>query len=589
MFQGMTLQRQMFSAFLFMGLIVLIVALIGWSGTSRLTRHIKTMGDNAMPSAIALLRIDTGQSEIQSAERGLLNTRLEREQRDALAAAIEKAQQEVNTNFEAYEALPRSPEEDRLYKSFLRNWERWQQTSEEFRQLNTEFERSRTINPFKTQIDLLTQGRENSPEFASATAVNRLAEQMVDQTLIQKEPAYNAVKTSLDELINFNQNLGLGARKLAVQDVTQITFWVLVGILIGPLTAILFGIYFSNTIARPLGKKITGVVAVAEKISEGDLTSQVELTSERDEIGKLLVAFHTMTQNLNSLIRQVQQSGIQITTSTTQIAASGKELEAAITEQLASTNEVVATAREIATNSEELVRTMDEVTDLSQSTANAASQGQKDLIRMQSTMRQLVEATTSISAKLSVISEKANNINSIVITITKVADQTNLLSLNAAIEAEKAREYGLGFAVVAREIRRLADQTAVATLDIESMVKEMQSAVSTGVMEMDKFTKEVQRGVEDVGNIGFQLGQIIEQVQSLTPSFELVGQSMDTQSQSAQQISEAMIQLREASLQTADALRETNNALEQLNDAAQNLRQETSSFKVSNQIVDRRF
>ena len=585
MFQGMTLPRQMFSAFLFMGLIVLIIALIGWSGTSRLTRHIQTIGDNAMPSAITLLRIDTGQTEIQSAERGLLNTRLEREQRDALTAAIEKAQQEVNTNFEAYEALPRSSEEDRLYKSFLRNWERWQQTSEEFRQLNTEFERSRTINPLKTQIDLLTQERENSPEFAAAAAASQLPERMVDQTIIQKEPAYNAVKASLDELINLNQNLGIRARKSAFQDVTQITFWVILGILIGPITAILFGSYFSNTIARPLGKKITGVVEVAEKISEGDLTSQVELSSERDEIGKLLVAFHTMTQNLNSLIRQVQQSGIQITTSTTQIAASGKELEAAVTEQLASTNEVVATAREIAINSDELVKTMDEVTDLSQSTANAASQGQKDLIRMQSTMRKLAEATTSISARLGVISEKANNINSIVITITKVADQTNLLSLNAAIEAEKAREYGLGFAVVAREIRRLADQTAVATLDIESMVKEMQSAVSTGVMEMDKFTKEVQRGVEDVGNIGSQLGQIIEQVQSLTPRFELVGQGMNTQSQSAQQISEAMIQLREASLQTADALRETNNALEQLDDAAQNLRQETSSFKVSNQMI----
>ncbi|MBW4545576.1 MAG: methyl-accepting chemotaxis protein [Symplocastrum torsivum CPER-KK1] len=589
MFQGMTLQRQMFSAFLFMGLIVLIVALIGWSGTSRLTRHIQAIGDNAMPSAITLLRIDSGQTEIQSAERGLLNTRLEREQRDALTAAIEKAQQEVNTNFESYEVLPRSSEEDRLYKSFLRNWERWQQTSEEFRQLNTEFERSRTVNPFKTQIDLLTQEQENSPEFAAAAAASQLAERMVDQTIIQKEPAYNAVKASLDELINLNQNLGIRARKLAFQDVSQITFWVILGILIGPLTAILFGIYFSNTIARPLGKKITGVVEVAERISEGDLTSQVELASERDEIGKLLAAFHVMTQNLNSLIRQVQQSGIQITTSTTQIAASGKELEAAITEQLASTNEVVATAREIAINSDELVKTMDEVTDLSQSTANAASQGQKDLIRMQSTMRRLAEATTSISARLGVISEKANNINSIVITITKVADQTNLLSLNAAIEAEKAREYGLGFAVVAREIRRLADQTAVATLDIESMVKEMQSAVSTGVMEMDKFTKEVQRGVEDVGNIGSQLGQIIEQVQSLTPRFELVGQGMNTQSQSAQQISEAMIQLREASLQTADALRETNNALEQLDDAAQNLRQETSSFKVSNQIIDSRF
>ncbi|MCA1993616.1 MAG: methyl-accepting chemotaxis protein, partial [Coleofasciculus sp. S288] len=168
-----------------------------------------------------------------------------------------------------------------------------------------------------------------------------------------------------------------------------------------------------------------------------------------------------------------------------------------------------------------------------------------------------------------------------VTTITKVADQTNLLSLNAAIEAEKAGEYGLGFAVVAREIRRLADQTAVATLDIENMVREMQSAVSTGVMEMDKFTKEVGQSVEDVRDISVQLGSIIEQVQALSPRFEAVNQGMETQSQGAQQINEAMVQLSEASSQTATALREINSAIEQLNDAAHGLRHEISRFKVN--------
>lgn len=342
---------------------------------------------------------------------------------------------------------------------------------------------------------------------------------------------------------------------------------------------IIIGALISFFLARILKNSLAIAITAAEKVSDGDLTTQLEVKSN-DEIGKLISTFRTMTDNLNSLIRQVQHSGIQITTSTTQIAASGKELEAAVTQQVASTNEVVATAQDIANNSEQLVKTMEEVTNLSQSTAIATKGGQKDLIQMQTTIRQLAEATRSISSKLGVISEKANNINSIVTTITKVADQTNLLSLNAAIEAEKAGEYGLGFSVVAREIRRLADQTAVATLDIESMVKEMQSAVSTGVMEMDKFSKEVTRSVEDVGKISQQLGDIIDQVQSLTPRFEIVSQGMESQSQSAQQISESMLQLREASLQTADALRETNTALEQLNDAAQNLREETSRFKV---------
>jgi methyl-accepting chemotaxis protein WspA len=195
-------------------------------------------------------------------------------------------------------------------------------------------------------------------------------------------------------------------------------------------------------------------------------------------------------------------------------------------------------------------------------------------------MQQLATATDSIANKLGAISEKANNINAIVSTITKVADQTNLLSLNAAIEAEKAGEAGLGFAVVAKEIRRLADQTAIATIDIEQMIKEMQSSVSTGVMEMDKFAREVRQGVEEVGQITVQVGNVIAQVQELTPRFEAVNQGMEMQFQGAQQISEAMMQLSTTSSQTADSLQEITSVIEQLSSAEQSLRREVMGFKI---------
>jgi methyl-accepting chemotaxis protein WspA len=414
-----------------------------------------------------------------------------------------------------------------------------------------------------TGIALKRQGREQQ---LRATILTGRGKQLMDN-----------IRDRIAEMSQVEEQILAERKKSLNQAQDVLTYSLLASILI----IIIIGTLISFVLARILRNSLNSAIVAAEKVSAGDLTNQIEVNSN-DEIGKLLAAFQLMTGNLNSLIRQVQQSGIQITTSTTQIAASGKELEAVVTQQVASTNQVVATAQEIASNSEQLVKTMEEVTNLSQSTAIATSGGQKDLIQMQATMRQLAEATRSISSKLGVIRDKANSINSIVTTITKVADQTNLLSLNAAIEAEKAGEYGLGFSVVAREIRRLADQTAIATLDIESMVKEMQSAVSTGVMEMDKFSKEVTRSVENVGNISLQLGEVIQQVQSLTPRFEIVSQGMETQSQGAQQISESMLQLREASLQTAEALRETNTALEQLNDAAQNLRGETSRFKVNN-------
>jgi methyl-accepting chemotaxis protein len=333
-----------------------------------------------------------------------------------------------------------------------------------------------------------------------------------------------------------------------------------------------------RAITRSIGK-------VAQELHElasagADLTRRIQVGTH-DEIGRLSLSFNNLMDKLLGLVKQVQRSGTQVASSSTEIAASTKQLETSLTEQASSTHEVVATTKEISATSQTLVETMNEVSRVASETANLAGGGRTNLEGMESTMRQLANAATSISSKLAAISEKTNNINKVVTTITKVADQTNLLSLNASIEAEKAGEQGLGFAVVAREIRRLADQTAVATLDIERIVREMQSAVSTGVMEMDKFTTDVAQSVEEVNRMGTQLNKIIEQVQVLAPRFETVTGGMEAQSQGAQQIEVAMVQLSEAARQTMDSLRQTNGAIADLHSAAQGLHQEVSRFNTA--------
>ncbi len=348
------------------------------------------------------------------------------------------------------------------------------------------------------------------------------------------------------------------------------------GIPLGIAFLAFIGIVLNRQIAHSLDR----VSKVAAQVAHGDLNPEIEVRGDTTEVGQMLRAFQNMIKSLNSLIAQAQKSGIQIGTSTTQIAAAGRELEATVNEQVASINEVNATSRQIAATAGVLVRAMDDVASTAQTTTNAAANSQNNLDKIQGAMQNLVLATRSISAKLKVMDEKANNINNVVTTITKVADQTNLLSLNAAIEAEKAGEYGAGFAVVAREIRRLADQSAVATLEIERMVKEVQSSVSTGVMEVDKFSKEVGQCVDDVGTISGQIGGFIKDVQSLAPRFGVVSQSMDEQYRGAEQISSAIAQLSEASSQTVQSLQETNNALSQLDDATQGLQREISQFKV---------
>lgn len=199
---------------------------------------------------------------------------------------------------------------------------------------------------------------------------------------------------------------------------------------------------------------------------------------------------------------------------------------------------------------------------------------------MEGTMEQLVQSTASISSKLALIREKAANINVVVTTITKVADQTNLLSINAAIEAEKAGEYGRGFLVVAREIRRLADQTAVATLDIEGMVRHMQDAVSAGVMQVDKFSGEVRDGMSRVREISGHTGQIIEEVHGLSSRFQTVNEGMKNQATGAEQINEAMAQVAGGARQTQAVLDELNKATAYLRESVELLNQEMAQFRV---------
>ena len=338
----------------------------------------------------------------------------------------------------------------------------------------------------------------------------------------------------------------------------------------------------SRSITQPLSIVKTRLQNMASgdlRIGEDEMHNVFKQTSS--ETGQLLGTLNNMRKSLDSLIGQVQLSGIQVTSSATEIAASARQLEATVTEQAASIREVNATNIEITSTSENLMQTMGEVSKTVFDTASMAETGREKLNRMQSSMREFIDATSYISSKLGVINEKANKISGIVTTINKISDQTNLLSLNAAIEAEKAGEYGKGFSVVAREITRLSDQTAIATKDIEYMVKEMQSSVSSGVMEMDKFAEGVRRGVVSIETIGEQLGQVIDQVKTLSPRFEVVNKGMYMQVESARQISEAMEQLLTAADQTRDSLSEYKRVTEQLNAAVQVLQSEVSRFKLN--------
>jgi methyl-accepting chemotaxis protein WspA len=430
------------------------------------------------------------------------------------------------------------------------------------RQLFDEFKRQRVL--YEPLQDQLLRELAVSKEIATATFNTKLT------------PVWEAGQSATRALVEHNQASNAESVTSIRESVRKSEVTLIVIMLIAVGAAAVLGLVLFRALTVPMVR----LVDVVDKMRTGDLTQRLSL-DRRDEFGTLEAGFNRMTDELTGLVGQAQKSAVQVTTSVSEIAATAREQQATASETAATTTEIGATSREIFATARDLVRTMNEVAGVAEQSAALAGTGQSGLTRMEETMRLVMDAAGSVNGKLAILNEKAGNINQVVATITKVADQTNLLSLNAAIEAEKAGEYGRGFAVVATEIRRLADQTAVATFDIEQMVKEIQSAVAAGVMGMDKFSEEVRRGMLDVQQVGGQLSQIIHQVQTMAPRFSMINEGMQTQATGADQISQALSQLSEAAQQTAESLRQSTQAIDDLTHVANGLRTGVSRFKVA--------
>lgn len=395
------------------------------------------------------------------------------------------------------------------------------------------------------------------------------------QMLHQVHQTWFATRTTINELVNSNRLEAEQATKSITIAVGHAKNGLISAVVIAIFLAIGMGILLMRAIMQPVQQ----IAQALNVLREGDLTTQLIL-QRQDEFSVIAEGFNSTSESLKDLVSQAQRSAVQVTTSVTEISATAQEQQSTATETAATTSEIGATSREIAATSRDLVRTMGEVSDAADQAATLADAGQSGLTRMEETMEHVIRAAEVVNNKLAILNEKATNINQVVITIVKVADQTNLLSLNAAIEAEKAGEYGRGFAVVATEVRRLADQTAIATYDIEQMVREIQSAVSAGVMGMDKFSEDVRSGIAEVQQISEQLSQIIQQVQALAPRVQMVNEGMHAQATGAEQINLALSQLSEASSQTVESLRQTTLSIDELNLIANGLRNGVTRFKV---------
>ncbi|MCD6308883.1 MAG: methyl-accepting chemotaxis protein, partial [Candidatus Latescibacteria bacterium] len=352
----------------------------------------------------------------------------------------------------------------------------------------------------------------------------------------------------------------------------------------------LLAFVISRGITRPLGF----LTRIAESIALGN-AGEAKLFLEKayekgvcraagdgsaigkDEVALLFAAMSTMIRDLDRIMSQLRGASTQVSESNARIFSSIAQRESIAGIQASSSTGVRSKSEQICNTVKDLARTMNKVSEMSTESAKLATSGIRGLDRIQRTMKTVHDASSEINEKLLIISDKAGAITQVITTITNVADQTNLLSLNAAIEAEKAGDYGVGFSIVASEIRRLADQTAMAALDIETMILEMETAINGGVASVKNYYRLARESSDKTIRISNELAGLIEHSRDIAPHIETVNQGMQIQSQNAEQITDSMEKLNNTAIQVRDSLVEFGEITYQLNQAVDNL-QKVSIF-----------
>ena len=347
-------------------------------------------------------------------------------------------------------------------------------------------------------------------------------------------------------------------------------------------SALLVGIP-SLLAAAWLGRTVTLPMAVStdllDRAASGDLSGPAP-AGGTDEGGRLVTAAGRAASSMREALRRVREAVTRLSADETDVSASLARQDRAVRGFHGSAHDVAGGITMIASNADHLLEATTNLTGAAREATRVADEGREGLDAMSESMRQLDDAMTVFTRKLATIRQRASGITAVVTTIAKVADQTNLLSVNATIEAEKAGEAGRGFRIVAQEIRRLADQTALATKDIERMVRDMQSAVSSGTMEMDRFRNEVSDRIQRVAEVGERLTRIVAPVQAVTDSLEQLREGMESQASSTRQVRDAMDRLRGGAEQSAFTSESFAAAVDRFRTAIGDLNDEVARFRI---------
>jgi methyl-accepting chemotaxis protein len=341
----------------------------------------------------------------------------------------------------------------------------------------------------------------------------------------------------------------------------------------------LVGVLVLLTVPRPIVAAIEALMAGAQRIARGNLVDAVEVTS-RDELGALADSFNQMRENLLALVQRIQRASVQLSSSINQIQAAATEQAASSAEQASAVNELSASLNEMSQSAATLVSSADNVGRNVNEIAAIVTDSNHKARQMMASMDAIGSSTRQTAERIKALNDKMDDINEAVATISMVADQTTLLSLNASIEANKAGEMGKGFSVVAQEIRRLSDRSIDSAGNISGMVRDIQRATESSALAMDKSSEEIHHGVALVGDSSQALAAIHESMERIQEQMDMILESVRAQAESSRMVQTTSAEMLSSANMVSKAASQTRSVTYELNAMATQLASAVSVFRV---------
>lgn len=377
--------------------------------------------------------------------------------------------------------------------------------------------------------------------------------------------------------------------------------------------------------ARSISNPIREVVKIAGAIAKGDLSSEDLKIKSKDEIGQLGTALNTMSgalkgvigelqgvlgsvaagdltkditgdyqgaydeikkattatiDRLNNLVSQVASATSQIASSTQQLSATSEEMAAGAEEQTSQTSQVATSVEEMSATVQEVAKNAKNASTSSEEAGKTAEEGGEIVSQTVGEMEKIAKSVSELQVVIQGLNKNSEKIGDIVGVIDDVADQTNLLALNAAIEAARAGEQGRGFAVVADEVRKLAERTTSSTKEIADMVKSIQGDTSQAVSSMEEAGKEVKEGVGVAGKAGDALKKIVDMSQGVSQIVQQIATAAEQQAAASEEISSNVESIASVSKQSASGAQQTSSAAQELSSLTDNLQSLVDQFKL---------